>query len=266
VEKNYQSLKQWIEDTRKQQRGKRAVRASGPPLFFFLDKVRQCGKVVSRSRSSHMKGSAMDWILSNLSYGDLPAFFLAVGASYYLCAIAFQGATPLVGTWVTYTALTSLTAYGMYEQNALTSVVMVAIFFDILILLFAIIQAFIRSDWGWGTFDRWCFGAAAVGGCLSLVVSSPNLAIATGVLATTAAAIPTAHKALHEPNSESGVAYAWFIISSGFAVMQMPSWAFEHSFQPIMWLLNGAITFGVIGLSDKRRNKLKAIAPRKKIA
>ncbi len=203
----------------------------------------------------------MDWILSNLSYRDLPAVFLAVGASYYIRAILFQGATPLVGTWVTYTVLTGLTAYGMYEQGALTSVVVVAIVFDILILLLA----FIYGEWDWDTVDRWCFGAAAVGGGLSLIVSSPNLAIATGVLATTAAAVPTAHKALHDPDSESGIAYAWFVISSGFAVMQMPSWAFAHSFQPIMWLVNGAVTFWVITLSDNIRDQLKVIAPRKQI-
>lgn len=181
----------------------------------------------------------MDWILSKLNYNDVPAFFLAVGASYYICAILFQGARPLVGTWVTYTVLTGLTAYGMYEQGALTRMVVVAIILDVVILWLAMR----RGKWRWDKLDRWCFGTAAAGGALSFIVSSPNLAIATGVLATTAAAIPTAQRAFLRPANESAIAYVWFMTSSGFAIMQLPSWAFAHSFQPIMWYINGAVTF-----------------------
>jgi len=155
-----------------------------------------------------------------LSYDQLPALFLAIGASLYIWAIIFRNAEPLVGTWVTYTVLTGLTAYGMHAHNALTLLVIVAIGFDIIILALAM---FYRGKWQWGTVDRWCFSAAGIGGAISLVTSSPELAIATGVLATTAAAIPTALKGFLRPASESSLAYAFFIISSGFAVMQAPS-------------------------------------------
>ncbi|MBY0310253.1 hypothetical protein K2Q16_03860 [Patescibacteria group bacterium] len=188
-----------------------------------------------------------------ISYTDLPAFFLAIGALYYLWAIVFKGAEPLVGTWFVYTVLTGLTAYGMYESGSLSRMVIVAIIFDVLILALAVCY---RGKWSWSAVDRWCFGTAAIGGSASIMATSPALAIATGVLATTAAAIPTAVKALHEPDSESAEAYICFIWSSGFAIMQLPSWAFEHSFQPIMWFINGAFTYVIIMLSPETRGRL----------
>lgn len=154
-----------------------------------------------------------------------------------------NGATPSIGTWLTWTSVSGLTAYGMWSTGTLSPMLIASVGFNCAILAVAIRNA-LEGTWEpLQPLERWCLGLAVVGLVLFIYYQDtcPEIAIVIGVTISVLGSIPTIFKIRAEPQSEDLWAHLCGNASCLVQLLAYPGWDITRDFQPLVWLLNGLV-------------------------
>lgn len=199
-----------------------------------------------RAPSSFYNG--VNKVFENIGWNlpTLSCLLTLMGGTRYLYAVRNpkNPATPNIGTWVTWTSVSLLTASGMWSTGTLSPMLCASIGFNCMILLVAL-----KGTWKpLHRTEIWCLGSAGVGLALFVYLqdSYPEIAILIGVTISVLGSIPTILKIQAEPQSEDLVAHLCGNASCFVQLLAHPGWNIATDLQPLAWLLNGLVMTSLI--------------------
>jgi hypothetical protein len=100
---------------------------------------------------------------------------------------------------------------------------------------------------GWTPFDRKCLIGAAISLVLWEIFDSPMSALLINLFINLLGTLPTARKALYQPETESKVAWSLFFLGSIVNLFAVENWTFSMAVYPVsMIFLIGIVTVPVL--------------------
>lgn len=135
-------------------------------------------------------------------------------------------------TWAIWTALSLLTAGGMYQSETLNGQMFAVVGGDVIITT----CAFLWGSGGWTAVDRWSLAGAAAGLAFWAVTKDPFYAILISLAVNFIGGAPTIVKTWQYPEQESGVAWMVVTLASFLQFLAVTDWRFAAVAQPVAYL------------------------------
>ena len=155
-----------------------------------------------------------------------------VATVLYVLSILRGYTKPSRITWAIWTALSLLTAGGMYQSGTLNGQMFAVVGGDIIITT----CAFLWGSGGWTTVDRWSLAGTVVGLAFWVATKDPFYAILISLTVNFIGGGPTIVKTWHYPGQESGLAWAVVTLASFIQFLAVTDWTFAAIAQPVSYL------------------------------
>lgn len=103
-----------------------------------------------------------------------------------------------------------------------------------------------KTEWRVSRLDIVCGALSLLGLLLWFITKVGNIAILFSILSDGLAAVPTAVKSYHEPESENDLVYLGSVVNGGVALLTITEWNFQHYGFPAYLFLSMLIVFLLI--------------------
>ncbi len=148
---------------------------------------------------------------------------------------------PSKASWLIWTGLDVVVAFGMYMEGALNAQI-VAVLIGASIAIFFVMRYGITE---WTGTDKFCLIGGVVGMGL-ILFSNPLLGLITSLVIMCLGSIPTFISVWKDPGRENKLAWMLFAAGSICSVATIPKWTLADAAQPITFL---AVQIVVLGIS-----------------
>jgi len=157
-------------------------------------------------------------------------------------------------TWAIWTALSLLTAGGMYQSGTLNGQMYAVVVGDIVITSFALLW----GSGGWTRVDRWSLAGALIGLTVWVLTKDPFYAILISLSVNYIGAVPTIAKTWKYPGEEDLVAWGVVTLATFIQFLAVTEWTFAAMAQPISYL---SIQVPLVLLICRKFRKTKEATP-----
>jgi len=182
--------------------------------------------------------------------GVVSGLLVPCATAFYAVGIVRKQIDPAKATWIVWTALSALTAAGMFAESAINYQIVAVAIADLIVLFLAFRYG---NAWNWTWVDRVCLALAGVSILLWGATNDALGAIVLLLLATVIGFVPMAVQVWQRPDSERPLPWIIMCTSSVLLLMSLTKWSFASAAQPIVYLVVPAI---VLFLSLRKRPAL----------
>ena len=175
-----------------------------------------------------------------MSLGLIAGIIGLAGFVPYLVS-AWRGATrPDRGTWVVWSVVSSVLA-ASYVSTGARQTMWVPLGYALGATAIAVL-ALTKGEGSWTRVDLACLAAAGVSLMLWGLSGNPMTALVMSIVVDLFGAIPTLRAVRHDPSSESGVAWAIFLLANALNLLALSTLSVEHVLYPAyLFALSAAV-------------------------
>lgn len=171
--------------------------------------------------------------------GQIAGAVSLLGFVPYIVEIVQGKTRPNRATWWIWTVVGAMLCASYFASGARHSV-WVPLSYVVGPLITAILS--LRyGEGGWDRFDRGCLGASLISLLVWLVARSPLLALAANIGIDVLGALPTIRKSYYEPEAESVLSWAVFLVADTLNLCAIGAWSPATALYPLYLFVLAAI-------------------------
>jgi len=155
-----------------------------------------------------------------------------VATALYIHSIWRGKTVPSRISWIIWTALSLLTAGGMYQSGTMNGQMYAIVAGDFIITFFALLW----GSGGWTLVDRWSLAGALAGLAMWVITKDPFYAILISLSVNYIGAAPTFAKTWKYPGEEDLTAWGIVTLATFIQFLAVTEWTFAAMAQPISYL------------------------------